>query len=71
MSANKLLGCLQVLVDGGALDSWKMDELSRVLDPNHDNRNILVSLLKCVFKRFMLRTFDISRIKISKINTFC
>ena len=71
MSANKLLGCLQVLVDGGALDSWKMDELSRVLDPNHDNRNILISLLKCGFKGFMQQNFNIPRMKALNIYTFC
>ena len=40
MSSRSLLEYLSSLVDLPRLDKWKLEELSRMLDPNKDNRYV-------------------------------
>ena len=40
VSARSLLEYLSSLVDLPRLDKWKLEELSRMLDPNKDNRYV-------------------------------
>ena len=40
MSTRSLLEYLSSLVDLPRLDKWKLEELSRMLDPNKDNRYV-------------------------------
>ena len=40
VSARSLLEYLSTLVDLPKLDKWKLEELSRMLDPENDNRYV-------------------------------
>ena len=44
VSARSLLEYLSNLVDLPKLDKWKLEELSRMLDPNKDNRDVDLAL---------------------------
>ena len=44
MSSRSLLEYLSSLVDLPRLDKWKLEELSRMLDPNKDNRYVDMEL---------------------------
>ena len=44
MSTRSLLEYLSSLVDLPRLDKWKLEELSRMLDPNKDNRYVDMEL---------------------------
>ena len=44
MSSRSLLEYLSSLVDLPRLDKWKLEELSRMLDPNKDNRYVDIEL---------------------------